>query len=103
MGKRTANEQELQLAALREVREEGGVEAKIVRKLTTDTYFRTNTKKKILKLVTFYLMEWTADIPMGSGFETEKVEWLSFLEAQKRLSYPRERKILDKARAAMDQ
>ncbi|GAF68475.1 unnamed protein product, partial [marine sediment metagenome] len=97
-GQRKATEEELQKAAIREVKEEGGIEAKIVSKIGTERYFFTLKKKKILKFVTFYLMEWLKDLPQGAGFETEKVEWLLYKEARKKLSYSGEKKVLDKAR-----
>jgi 8-oxo-dGTP pyrophosphatase MutT (NUDIX family) len=97
-GKRKAKEKELQQAALREVKEEGGVEAKIVSKIGTERYFMTLSGKKILKFVTFYLMEWQKDVPEGIGWETEEIAWLPYQEARKRLSYSGEKKILDKAK-----
>jgi 8-oxo-dGTP pyrophosphatase MutT (NUDIX family) len=96
-GARKATEKILREAALKEVREEGGVEAKIIEKLGTDKYFYTQKSVKILKFVTFYLMEWLADLPDGPDFETEKVAWLLFEKARKKLEYPREKKTLDKA------
>ncbi len=97
-GARKATEKELQGAALKEVREEGGVETAILSKVGTERYFYTLSGEKILKYVTFYLMEWKKDLPEGPGLETEKVEWLSYERARKRLSYSGEKKVLDKAR-----
>jgi len=91
-GKRKASEDEIQKAALREVEEEGGVEAKIVKKIGTEKYFLTINGNRILKFVTFYLMEWIKDIPEGAGFETSEVEWLSYEEARKRLKHSSEKK-----------
>ncbi|OGM21644.1 hypothetical protein A2863_02745 [Candidatus Woesebacteria bacterium RIFCSPHIGHO2_01_FULL_38_9b] len=101
-GDRKATEDEIQNAALREVRGEGGVQAKIIEKLGTERYFFTVNGEKILKFVTFYLMEWIEDIPEGPGFETEKVEWLDYDKARKKLTHSGEKKILDKAKQVLD-
>ncbi|MBI3443130.1 NUDIX domain-containing protein [Candidatus Woesebacteria bacterium] len=88
----------LEEAALREVREEAGIKAKIISKIGTEKYFLTFRGKRILKFVTFYLMEWVRDLPDGPGFETEKIEWLPFDEAYKKLSHRGEKEILRKGR-----
>jgi 8-oxo-dGTP pyrophosphatase MutT (NUDIX family) len=97
-GKVKADEKSLQESATREVKEEGGVEAKIVKKIGTSKYFFTTPEKeKILKFVTFYLMEWVSDLPEGFDEETSEVAWLPFEEASKKLSYSGEREFLKKA------
>lgn len=55
-GERKASEEELQKAALREVREEGGVEARIVGKVGTEKLFLNISRGRLLKFITFYLM-----------------------------------------------
>ena len=94
-GERRATEKDLKSAAIREVGEEGGVKAKIVKKIGTERSFRG---RSILKFVTYYLMEWISDLPEGFGFETSEVAWLSFAEAKDRLKYTGEKEILDKAK-----
>jgi 8-oxo-dGTP pyrophosphatase MutT (NUDIX family) len=108
-GKVRADEKLLQKAALREVREEGGVEAKIVKKIGTEKYFyrlpsrpssayNTPDKGKILKFVTFYLMEYVSDLSEGYDEETSEIAWLPFEEAYKKLSFSGEKQILKKAK-----
>lgn len=101
-GERKVNEGELQSAALREVKEEAGVEARIVAKIGTETRFFTSNGQRVMKFVTFYLMEWLRDLPEGPGFETSEVAWLSYEIARKRLSYSSEKKTLDKARQILE-
>jgi len=101
-GERKASEEEIQKAALKEVKEEGGVEAKIVRKIGTERYFFIWQGEKILKFVTFYLMEYIRDLPEGYDKETEEVAWLPYEDARKRLSYSGEKKVLDKAKEILD-
>lgn len=98
-GKIKADEESLQGAALREVREEGGIEAKIVKKIGTEKYFfNAPNKGRILKFVTFYLMEWVKDLPEGYDQETSETSWLPFEKAYKKLSFLGEKQILKKAK-----
>jgi len=85
-------------AALREVKEEGGIEAKIIKKIATIKYFyNAPDKGKILKFVTFYLMEWARDLSQGFDGETSEIAWLPYDEAFKKLAYNGEKQILKKA------
>lgn len=102
-GEKRATEKDLKIAALREVREEGGIEAKIISKLGTDRFFFTSSGKKILKFVTYYLMAWTRDLPGGPGNETSEVAWATYEEARKKLKNSGEKKVLDKANEALEQ
>jgi len=98
-GKVKADEQSLQKSALREVSEEGGVEAVIIKKIGTEKYFfNTPDRGKILKFVTFYLMEYVRDLPEGHDDETSETAWLPFDKAYKTLSFPGEKRILKKAK-----
>lgn len=101
-GDEKVSEEELQKAAMREVAEEGGIKAEVVKKITTEKYFYTASGKRILKFVTFYLMEWIKDLLEGPGFETSEVLWLSYEEARKKLKHLGERRILDEAKAILD-
>lgn len=96
--KRASNEEVIQ-AAVKEVMEEGGVGVKVIKRIVTDKYFYTNkSNEKVLKFVTYFLMEWRQDLEESFGDETEKVEWLNFDKAKKRLSYAREKKVLKEAK-----
>ncbi len=98
-GRVKADENSLQRTALREVKEEGGIEAKIIRKIGTEKYFFKHPERgPILKFVTFYLMEYVRDLPEGSDGETSEVLWLPYEEALKKLSFGGERKMLKKAK-----
>lgn len=101
-GKKRATEDELQRGALKEVEEEGGVEAKVVSKIGTFKFFSKSSRGKVLKFVTFYLMRWTGDLPAGPDFETSEVLWLPFEDARKKLTYSSERKVLDKAKEILE-
>lgn len=102
-GELKADEQSLQAAALREVAEEGGISAKIVEKIGTEKYFFKHPERgQILKFVTFYLMEYVADLPEGHDEETSEVLWLAFDEAKKKLSFSREKEMLIKAKNLLE-
>ena len=106
-----ADEESLQNSALREVREEGGVEAVIIKKIGTAKYFYIAPDKglpagrqgRILKFVTFYLMKHVRDLPEGFDAETSEIAWLPFEEAYKKLSFSGEKQILKKAKEFLDQ
>jgi 8-oxo-dGTP pyrophosphatase MutT (NUDIX family) len=98
-GRVKADEDSLRDTALREVREEGGVDAKIIEKIGTVKYFYTFPGKgKILKFVTFYLMEYAGDRPEGFDGETSEVAWLPFEAAIKKLSFGVEKEVLKEAK-----
>lgn len=98
-GKIRADEETLQKTAVREVAEEGGIEAKIIKKIGTQQFFYTHpVRGKIMKFVTSYLMEWVRDLPEGFDGETSEVRWLPYDEAYKTLSIPREQELLKKAK-----
>jgi 8-oxo-dGTP pyrophosphatase MutT (NUDIX family) len=94
-----ADEKSLQKTALREVEEEGGVKAKVIKKIGTISYpFKHPIRGMILKFVTFYLMEYIEDTDNGHDWETQEVLWLPYDEAYKRLSFKGEKEILEKAK-----
>ena len=97
-GKIKADETTLEATALREVAEETGVNAKIIEKIETIKYVYTHPQRgKTLKFVTFYLMEWLADLPEGFDGETSEIAWMPLKDALKTLSFSREKEVLEKA------
>lgn len=96
----------LKQAALREVEEEGRVKAKVITKLGSNDYliWDKELKKKIIKKVTFFLMEYTEQSNL-KYYDQEMVlerEWLSFEEANKKLAFDSEKQLLKKAKAELD-
>ena len=88
----------LEETAIREVKEEGGVEAKVVKKIETIKYFYKHPERgNVLKFVTFFLMEWKSDLPEGFDEETSEVACLPFEDAYKKLSHSAEKQILKNA------
>jgi 8-oxo-dGTP pyrophosphatase MutT (NUDIX family) len=88
-------------AALREVREETGIEARIVRMLDTIEYFFRAGDTLIQKTVDFYLMDYVAGELEPQLSEVDDVEWVELLSSLKRASFESERKLLEMVVSSM--
>jgi len=88
-------------AALREVLEETGLEAKIVRLLDTIEYYFRAGDTLIRKRVDFYLMEYVSGELTPQLSEVDDVEWVELSEAIRRASFDSERKLLEMAVTAV--
>jgi 8-oxo-dGTP pyrophosphatase MutT (NUDIX family) len=82
-------------AALREVLEETGLEASIVKPLDTIEYFFRAGDTLIRKRVDFYLMNYVAGELTPQLSEVDDVEWVELAEAIGRASFESERKLLE--------
>ena len=82
-------------AALREVLEETGLEAKIVKALDTIEYFFRAGDTLIRKRVDFYLMHYVAGELQPQLSEVDDVAWVELHEAVERASFDSERKLLE--------
>src|SRR4030042_777346 len=79
--------------ALREVKEEAGVDAEIQEYVGEITIFYTNSsKEKVRKTSHFFLMKYKSGNPeKDHGWEVENTSWLSADEANNKLDYPGEK------------
>lgn len=84
-------------AALREVREETGLEARILKPLDTIEYTFRAGDAVIFKRVDFYLMEYVAGELEPQLSEVDDVEWVELKAALHRASFDSERKLLETA------
>ncbi len=84
-------------AAVREVREETGLEARIVKLLDTIEYFFRAGDTLIRKKVDFYLMQHTGGTLTPQLSEVDDAEWVELGEAIERASFESERKLLEVA------
>jgi 8-oxo-dGTP pyrophosphatase MutT (NUDIX family) len=92
-----------QQAAIREVKEEGGVEAEIIEKIDRiNIFFYNEDKQKVVKNIVFFLMKYQGGSERDHDPETEKAVWLPFNQALERLTFKSERKILEKARKILE-
>lgn len=86
--------------ALREVREETGLEATLVAKLTDIKYFYVRSwgdKQRVFKIVSFYLLRYRSgrigNISDDMRHEVERALWILLEEAPQKLSYRGERDV----------
>jgi 8-oxo-dGTP pyrophosphatase MutT (NUDIX family) len=84
-------------AALREVLEETGLEATIVKPLDTIEYFFRVGETLIQKRVDFYLMQHTGGELAPQLSEVDDVEWVPLSESAARASFDSEKKLLELA------
>jgi len=88
-------------AALREVREETGLEARIVRRLDTIEYSFRAGDTLIQKRVDFYLMDYVAGELEPQLSEVDDVQWVELSSSLQRASFESERKLLEMALSSL--
>ena len=96
----------LKQAALREVEEEGRVKANIITKVGSNNYilWDAENKKKIIKKVTFFLMEYAGQSNL-KYYDSEIVierDWYDFEQACEKLAYDSEIVLLKKAKNRLE-
>lgn len=84
-------------AALREVQEETGLEASIVKPLDTIEYYFRAGGTLIRKRVDFYLMNYVSGTMTPQLSEVDDVQWVELSEAIQRASFDSEKKLLEMA------
>lgn len=85
-------------AALREVKEEGGIEVEIIEKVGESKYIYTNkAKEKVFKMVTIFLMKYISGDIKDHDWEVSELQWFTPDDAMTRLSFSNDKKLLTKA------
>ena len=84
--------------ALREVKEETGIEARIIKPLTPVTYWFKLKNETIKKTVYYFLMEHTGGDITRHDHEMENVEFLPVDKVEERLTYKSDKKVWEEAR-----
>jgi 8-oxo-dGTP pyrophosphatase MutT (NUDIX family) len=88
----------LQQAATREVREETGVEGELIELLgDVEYWYRRKNGRTRPKKVTFYLFEYRSGDVADHDHEVEQALWMPLEEARSALTFPGERKIVERA------
>ena len=84
-------------AARREVREEAGVEGRVVEELGEVRYTYLRGGRRIAKVVRFYLLDYVAGEPAEHDHEVEEARWMELAQAARELTYPGEREMAVRA------
>jgi len=85
-------------AALREVKEEVGVDGKIIRALNPVTYWFVMEGEKIRKTVYYFIMEYAGGDITKHDHEMENVEWLPIEKVEERLTYKSDKIVWQEAK-----
>jgi 8-oxo-dGTP pyrophosphatase MutT (NUDIX family) len=93
-----------QETAVREVREETGIEAKTIIRLSDSKYVyvrKWGDGERVFKIVSFYLMRYVSgeidDIKSEMRIEVKRALWVPLADAAKQLAYSNDRKLLRQA------
>jgi 8-oxo-dGTP pyrophosphatase MutT (NUDIX family) len=84
-------------AALREVREETGLEATPVEKLGDVRYWYARDGDRVLKIVSFFLLRYRSGRLEDHDHEVEEALWIPLEEAPARLAYRGEKEMAETA------
>jgi 8-oxo-dGTP pyrophosphatase MutT (NUDIX family) len=84
-------------AALREIREEAGVDAELVEKLGEVRYWYQRGGQRIAKVVSFFLFRYVSGHVDDHDHEVEEARWMPAAEAAEALSYTGERDMVRRA------
>jgi len=88
-----------EMAAVREVREETGLNGRIIEKLGDISYwyYIRGENTKCRKTVSFYLMEYVSGDTADHDAEVDSAQWLTLDTARETVSYRGDRSIIEKA------
>jgi 8-oxo-dGTP pyrophosphatase MutT (NUDIX family) len=89
-------------AALREVREEAGLDARLVEKLGDVRYWYTRPDGRVFKVVSFFLLAYRAGSIRNHDHEVLGAQWVVLADAPQRLAYRGEREMAAKALARLE-
>ena len=89
------------VTAAREVKEETGLDARLVEKLGDVRYVYTWKGERVFKVVSFYLFRYRrgrlGDIPSEHAHEVDATRWLPLEDAPRLLAYGGERQMAERA------
>lgn len=90
-------EQSIEESALREVKEEGGIEAEIIGKVGYSKYVYSFNGEKVFKIVTYFLMKYLSGDPKDHDWEVSEAGWYDVEDALKKLTFTQDKELLKKA------
>ena len=95
-----------EVTAVREVKEEGGVETERLALIETIEYWYRSVKNgkpvRFHKFVHFYLMEYRSGDVSNHDHEVEESRWVNFDQAVEMLEFKSEREVAEKAREMIE-
>jgi ADP-ribose pyrophosphatase YjhB (NUDIX family) len=94
------HDERIEETATREVREETGLDVRIVRPLGTIEYWFALPRQRVHKTVHFFLMEALGGDTAHHDHEYEEVRWVPVEEARRLLAFDTYREMLDRATAS---
>ena len=97
IGDHIKNESEEE-TALREVKEETGVDGEILKPLTPITFWYEMDGEKHEKTVYYFLMQYLSGDITKHDWEMENVEWIEKEKIEEKLTYPSEKKVWQEAK-----
>ncbi len=90
-----------EIAALREVREEAGIETDLIAPIETIEYWyfggKNGERVRFHKLVHFYLLAYRSGSVEDHDFEVDEARWVKPVEALKLLAFQGEKSVVEKA------
>jgi 8-oxo-dGTP pyrophosphatase MutT (NUDIX family) len=96
--------------AIREIREETGITASLITKLTDIKYVYVRSwgdRERVFKIVSFYLLRYQSgridDVSPDMRVEVRRALWLPLEEAPSKLAYSGERQVVRKAQQYLEQ
>jgi 8-oxo-dGTP pyrophosphatase MutT (NUDIX family) len=88
-------------AATRELREEAGIEGRLVEKLGDVKYWYSRDGERVMKVVSFFLFRYRSGSVRDHDFEVDSAEWVPLEDAPRLLSYRGEREMAEAALSAL--
>jgi 8-oxo-dGTP pyrophosphatase MutT (NUDIX family) len=88
-------------AATRELREEAGIDGRLMEKLGDVKYWYSRDGDRVMKVVSFFLFRYRSGSVRNHDFEVDSAEWIPLEDAPRLLSYRGEREMAEKALAAV--
>jgi|SRR3989344_6258126 len=88
--------------AIREVKEETGIDTKIIKELKPVTYWYVFNKETIKKTVYYYIMEYLGGSFEERDHEMENVEWLTPDKVEERLTYKSDKEVWRQAKKIIE-
>ena len=88
-------------AATRELREEAGIDGRLVEKLGDIKYWYKRDGERVMKVVSFFLFRYRSGSVRNHDHEVDSAEWVPLEEAPRLLTYRGEREMAEAALSSL--